>query len=126
MKVKLTRVIKQDKNKDGVYFKDKNGRPYYKVAIKIEGSDNWYSTIVGSQKHKEWLMEEGKEYSITTSEKTSDTGTVFYNFALLSESELELESLKERVTRLEGSVYGASSKREEVTSVEEEIDLEQF
>lgn len=131
MKVKVTRVIKKDKKDDGSPLTDKNGNLYVRVAIKYTGSEEWFSANLKSTKQREWNIEEGKEYSIATSASapTAD-GKIFHNFKLLSDTEVAVDRILERLTAIENHVFRSPPTTASVSAPapaqEEQDDSEPF
>ncbi len=95
---KVTKVFKSDKSKAGVAFKDKNGKPFWKVGILTEATgDKWYSALAFREDSAEMKIAEGSAYTLLVWEENG-----FANFKLPSKTDL----LEERVKALEDKVYG--------------------
>lgn len=124
MLVKVERVNKQDKNKDGQYLTRKDGTRYWNIGIKVEGQEAWISGFASNEKDPMYNIEEGKEYSITVSEKEVN-GKVYKNFKLLSKAEMWQEEAEKRLVALENYCFGIgkNNKEEEINDVP---DLENF
>lgn len=102
MKVKVTRVSKRDTDKDGIKLIGKKyGKPYWKIGIQVEGSDEWYSGFANSMSDPMFNITEGGIYSITVDTKTVGD-RVYKNFKLLTPEEKELEELREYKAKQEG------------------------
>ena len=97
--VKITRVFSSDTKKDtGEKYKDKNGKPFYRVGIQTDKTgDDWYSTIAYDSNSPEMQLEEGQEVDIVFEEKNG-----YKNFKLPS----KLDTLEKRVEKLERLVGG--------------------
>lgn len=118
---KITKVFKNDKKKDGTPLLDKNGKPFWKVAIKTEATgDQWYSCLAFRNDDAVMRINEGAAYTILVWEENG-----FSNFKIPTKTDL----LEDRVTALEASVFGNKEGTANVGRVptaieypEEEID----
>lgn len=91
--VKVKKVFKSDKSKDGKEFKDKNGKPFWKVAIQTDRHGNdWYSCLAFKADDRVMNLSEGDEITIITEENNG-----FKNFKIPS----KLDLLEARVELLE-------------------------
>ena len=115
MQVKVTRVSKKDTDKNGAKLIWKYEKPYWKIGIQVEGSDEWLSGFANSPHDPMYHIEEGGTYSITVTEKVVGDRT-FKNFKLLTPEEKEIEELREFKKQAEA----ASPK------ADEEVDLDKF
>lgn len=112
MKVKVTRISKQDTNKDGVKLVDKNGKNYFRIGIQVEGQDGWLSGFANSTSDPRYNMVEGGTYSLTIENKVVGD-KVYKNFKMLSAEEQELEDLREYKSRMEGVHTSAETSQSE-------------
>lgn len=116
---KVTKVFKSDKNKAGEPFKDKNGKPFWKVGILTEATgDKWYSCLAFREDDQVMKMIEGGGYTILIWE---DNG--FANFKIPSKTDL----LEDRVAALEKAVFTKVGQGPVATTVdypEEDINPE--
>lgn len=116
MQVIVTRISKKDTDKDGNKLIGKYDKPYWKIGIQIEGSDDWYSGFANNAYDPMYLIEPGGTYSITVSEKVVGDRT-FKNFKLLTPEEKEIEELRE---------FKKQKEAESAPKADEEIDLDKF
>jgi len=110
MQVTVTRVFKKDTDKDGVKLMSKSyGKPYYKVDIQIEGSDEWYSGFANSMSEPAYNIQEGGVYHIAVTEKPkSDGNGTWKNYKLLSPEEQELAELRAFKAQQSGGVVSGA------------------
>lgn len=113
MQVKVTRVSRKDTDKNGNKLIGKYDKPYWKIGIQVEGSEEWYSGFANNMADPMYLIEEGGTYSITVTEKVVGDRT-FKNFKLLSPEEKELEELRALKASLDAK------------PAEPEVDLDKF
>lgn len=98
MLVKITKVFKSDKNKDGVAYVTKKGKPYTRVSIQTEQTGNdYYSTTAWDADHPAMQLTEGQEIELIFTEKDG-----FKNFDIPKPIDL----LEARVKKLEDKVFG--------------------
>lgn len=95
-KLTVTKTYKSNKDKDGNLFKDRNGKNYWKVAVKFDKyGDDWYSTLVFREDDPLMKLEEGTEKLFVI-----DTSNGYKNFKMpsrLDVLEARLEKLEQRV-----------------------------
>ena len=91
-RARLTKVFVSDKNRDGVEFKDKNGRKFWRMAIRTEQTgDTWHSSLYYKEEEiPQW--NDGDEVTLIL-EKSGD----FNNFRAPS----RLDVLEQRVNALQ-------------------------
>lgn len=115
----ITRVAVTDKNKEGVEYKDKNGKKFKRVSVLFDKyPDQWHTCLAYNPDDAVMKLEAGYEGSFIR-EKNGD----FLNFRMPSRVDVldsELQALKARVARLEG---GAVEKPHYPTPEEEGIDV---
>ena len=99
-KLRLTRVFRNTKDKDGKDLINKNNKPYERVSIKTEEyNDKWLSGF-GNDNNKEW--KEGDEVTLEVVEKGQ-----YLNFSPVKMEDRLMEMVQElirRVKKLEGGV----------------------
>jgi hypothetical protein len=94
MKVTLTKVYRNTKDKNGVDLKTKDGRPYTRVSIKTqEHGDKWLSGF-GAEWNSFW--NEGDTVNIEVKENGQ-----YLNFERIN----ELDEIRSRLTALEDAVF---------------------
>ncbi len=95
MQVKVTRVSRKDTKADGTKLIGKYDKPYWKISIQVEGSEEWYGGFANNMNDPMYQIQEGGTYSIavTESPKADGNGT-WKNFKLLTPEEKELEELR--------------------------------
>lgn len=92
-KVKITKVFKSDKGKDGKAFVSKNGKPFWKVGILTDRTgEEWYSTVSFRNDSAEMNLKEGDEVAVIF-----ETNGQYKNFKIPS----RLDLLELRVQALE-------------------------
>lgn len=99
-KVKITQIFKTNKDKNGNILKNKDGREYTRMSIKIEGNESWIS---GFENKDNSSWKEGDEVVVNI-EKVTQGDKVYLNFK--NPSELDslravVEDLEKRVKSLE-------------------------
>jgi hypothetical protein len=99
-KVTISKVFISDKNKEGTPFKDKNGKPFWKVGIKTnEYGEDWFSTLCFRQDDRAMNLREGDTVNVVIEENNG-----FKNFKLPTKTDIlegKIEELNRRVTALE-------------------------
>ena len=136
MQVKVTRVSRKDTDKDGIKLVDKKTqKPYWKIGIQVEGSDEWYSGFANSTTDPRYLMEEGGTYSIAVESKVVGDRT-YKNFKMLSPEEKKVEEMEAELAELRAmkaaqahpasGTFEPTSAQEAVTSAEEGVTLDNF
>ncbi len=94
MQVKVNRISRKDTDRDGnKLLSKKDNKPYWKIGIQVEGSDEWLSGFANNTSDPRYLMEEGGTYSIAIEEKKVGD-KVYKNFRMLTPQEKELEELR--------------------------------
>jgi hypothetical protein len=112
-KVKITRVVIQDKKKDGTPYKTAAGKQFWRVGIQTEQTGEvYYSTNAFAEDDKAMKLQVGQEVTVNLTEENG-----YNNFSLPTKTDL----LEERVSALEAKVFGAG-----VPVVEEEINIDDF
>lgn len=100
--VTITKLFITDKNRDGKPFKDKNGKPFWKISIKTDKTGNdWYSSLAFKQDDELLQLKEGDEKLLTFTEEEG-----YKNFKLPSKYDVldaKLDELNHRVLKLERS-----------------------
>lgn len=97
---KITKVYKSEKNKAGDAFVDKNGKPFWKVAIKTEATgDKYYSCLAFREDDAVMKLTEGSSHTLLVWEENG-----FDNFKVPSKTDL----LEDRVNALENIIYKSS------------------
>jgi len=116
---KVTKFYQSDKNKDGILFKDKNGKPFWKVAIKTEATgDKYYSCLAFRADDAVMKMAEGSAYTLLVWEENG-----YANFKIPGKIDL----LEDRVKALEDSVFSRKAgavPTGDIEYPEEDIDPE--
>ena len=103
MKIKLTKVYRNTKDKTGKPLVDRHGREYEKVSIKsIEYGDKWISGF-GGQWNLFW-----REGDTVNVDVTEDSG--YLNFRKPD----PVKELEKRVKALEDSVFSSKDPRSEI------------
>ena len=95
--IKLTKVFRSDKDKQGNPLMTQDGRPYQRLAVKAEQyGDKWISGF-GNKANQHW--KEGYEVEMRV-EKVIKDGKEYLNFSMPSVWD-EIRELKKRVAVLE-------------------------
>lgn len=124
MKAKITRVSKSDTSKDGVKLvSKKDGKPYFKIGIQIEGSDEWINGFANNTSDPRYNLTEGGSYSIAVSE-TRVGDKVYKNFRMLKPEEIEMEEMRDKLAKLEGQQ--PTSTTSVAPEASPEVDLDTF
>ncbi len=124
-KLRLTRVYRSTKDKEGNELKTKLGKPYERVSIKTEEyGDKWLSGF-GNEQNKEW--KEGDEVTLEVKEVGQ-----YLNFSPVKmESRLMdmFQDLNKRVKNLEDKLLTSDNTKvpdfnetEETTGTEDELE----
>lgn len=120
-KVKISRVVIKDKDKDGNPLVTKSGKAYKRVGIQTDKTgDNWWSTNVFREEwSKEIKLKAGDEALVKFDESSG-----FKNFSIASKSDVlqeEFDALKDRVARIENhlSANGVTSAGTKVPDFKE-------
>src|SRR3990167_9413705 len=112
----IANIIKKyvsDKTKEGKEFKDKNGKKFWKVAIKTDKTgEDWYSALAFRPDQPEYQLEEGKEYELVIWELNG-----FKNFSLPS----KIDKLEMRLEKVEAWIR-LHSKPEPAVKYPEGVD----
>lgn len=112
--VRILKVFKSDKTKDGTLFKDKNGKPFYKIAIKTDKfGEDWYSCLAFGKDDPVMNLKEGDEKTLNVWQDGQ-----WKNFKLPS----KLDILEDRVTAIErklNSLTSAGTKVPDFSEVDE-------
>jgi len=94
MQITVKKIFKNDTDRDGNKLMSKKyNKPYFKVDVYYEGSEEKVSAFANSTSDAIYNMIEGGVYSIAIQEKTVGD-RVFKNFKLLTPEEKELEELR--------------------------------
>ena len=102
-RVKITRIYKSDKGRDGKEFRDKNGKVFWKVAIQTDKTgQDWYSCLAFRSDSREYNLNEGQETDIVL----EDTGQ-YKNFKIPTRFDL----LEMRVKNLEEMLLTSSGDK---------------
>jgi len=97
-KITLTRVYRNDKDKNGVPLISKTGKPYTKVGLQtVEHGDAWLSGFENSS-NKDW--KEGDVVEVIVTQQQGRDGKVYLNF----ETPRAEDVLGRRVSQLEVQV----------------------
>jgi len=105
-----------DKTKEGKEFKDKNGKKFWKVAIKTDKTgEDWYSALAFRPDQPEYQLEEGKEYELIVWELNG-----FKNFSLPS----KMDKLEMRLDKVEAWIR-LHSKPEPTVKYPPEVEAEE-
>ena len=100
-KVTLEKVSRFEKDKNGNPFKTKDGKAYTRVLLTVQGKT---LSGFGAQWNQDWKA--GDEVSIEITEVQKD-GKTYYNFGqvtMTAQMLAQINSLTERVKRLEDSL----------------------
>ncbi len=98
MKIKIVKLFRSDKNKDGKPLITKDGRTYSKIAIQTdEYQGRWISGFV-NQENASWKV--GDEVNIKIEEVATSTGNIYLNFKGVD----RVDMLEERIKTLEDFV----------------------
>jgi len=133
MKIKYLKF--EDVNRDHQPYLDKNGRPFYRASMKVEGNENWLSGFAYSEDPmRKWKVGDDVEIVITPKDVN---GKTYYNFQTpkktfdnskvwdkLAEQKIEIDTLKAKVVDLEGRISVLAKSVEDlanVNSVDNEI-----
>lgn len=126
MQVKVTRVSKKNTDANGQYLKNSRGQTYWKIGIQVDGQEGWLSGFADNERDPMYNIEEGKEYSITVTEKELN-GKIYKNFKLLSAKDMQIEDLVRRVVALENYCFGVGKKpQDEAVSEKHAQSLDDF
>lgn len=102
-KVRVLKVYKSDKDKAGKTFVAKNGKPFWKVAIQTDKTQNdWYSCLAFGQEDRVMRLKEGDEVDIIF-----ETEGQYKNFSLPS----RLDLLELRVKNLEDKLLTSAGTK---------------
>lgn len=94
MQITVRKIFKNDTDKDGNKLMSKKyNKPYFKIDVYYEGSDEKISAFANSTNEPIYNMQEGGTYSVAISEKVVGDRT-FKNFKMLTPEEKELEELR--------------------------------
>lgn len=116
IKVKLTRVVIKDVNKEGQPLFDKNGKKYWRVGIQADRfNGDWYTALAFRQEDKLMNLKAGQEIEIITEEANG-----FKNFKLPHRIDL----LEERIKILEEAVRGLLPREKSPQEVDEGINVD--
>jgi hypothetical protein len=89
----ITKVYKSNKGKDDKAFISKNGKPYWKVAIKTDRTgEDWYSTIAFKEDEPVMKLAEGDEKTLIL-----DTNGEYKNFRIPT----KLDYMEARIVKIE-------------------------
>lgn len=106
----ITKVFKDNKSKDGKALIAKNGKPYWKVAIKTDKTgDVWYSSIVFKEDDRIMKLETGQETTLILEENGD-----FKNFRIPT----KLDYVEARVVRLEQAMKQVVTELKKVISTQ--------
>jgi len=129
MQVKLKRVTKSDVDKNGIKLvSKKDGKPYFKIGIQIEGSDEWINGFANNTNDPRYNMEEGGTYSLAITENEV-AGKVYKNFRMLTPEEKKMEEMEAELAQLRKGSQPAPGTFEPTNTVEAqttEQDLDTF
>lgn len=104
----VTKVFKSDKDKAGVAYKTKAGKPYSKIGIKTDKTaDVWYSTLLFNDDAAEAKIKEGDECQFVF----EDNGT-YKNFHIASKYDIQdarITALEQQVKQLVHTSKGITS-----------------
>lgn len=113
-KVNILKIYTSNEDKNKNPFKTKDGKPFWKVAIKTDKhGDIWHSCLAFRQDDSVMKLKEGDNVLIKT-EKNGE----YYNFSLPS----KLDLLEERVSKLEQYIINQSKEIKYPTAGVDEID----
>ncbi len=113
--LKITKIFRTTKDKEGKPLINREGRPFERVAIKCqEYGDRWISGF-GSIKTNYWSV--GTEVEVKVTENASSSGQMFLNFSLPSVWD-EIREIKQRLEKLEN---GRSDYEIDNETLEKEI-----
>lgn len=108
----LSKVYKSDKNKDGEPFKAKDGKKFWKVAVKFsEYGEEWFSCLAFREDDKVMQLEEGEMVNVILTENNG-----FKNFKLPT----RIDMLELRLERLERALKDSSVELPDQTAKERE------
>ena len=94
MQITVKKIFKNDTDKEGNKLMSKKyNKPYFKVDVYYEGSEEKISAFANSTTDPVYNMVEGGTYSVAIEEKTVGD-RVFKNFKMLTPEEKELEELR--------------------------------
>jgi hypothetical protein len=91
-RVKIIQIYISDKRKDGTPFITKTGKNFWRIGIKVDRFDEWYSTTVFNPDSLEMGLKQGDEVDLIFYEKDG-----FKNFKFPT----RLDKLEMRVEALE-------------------------
>lgn len=123
MQITVKKIFKNDTDKDGNKLMSKKyNKPYFKVDVYYEGSEEKISAFANSTADPIYNMQEGGTYSIAIQEKVVGDRT-FKNFKMLTPEEKELEELR----AFKASQTASAPTFEPVNDKEAEVsDLDNF
>lgn len=94
MQITVKKIFKNDTDKDGNKLMSKKyNKPYFKVDVYYEGSEEKISAFANSTTDPIYNMQEGGTYSVAIQDKVVGDRT-FKNFKMLTPEEKELEELR--------------------------------
>jgi hypothetical protein len=101
---KITKIYRNTQDKDGNPLTTRDGRPYEKVALKVERFGDRYVSGFGNPHNKDWQV--GDEVDIIIEEKGEYLNFIMPGSKKAGEAQLgmiveEIQKLKERVKALE-------------------------
>lgn len=111
-KVTIEQVYISDKNKDGEPFRTRDGKPFSKVGIKVNGE--WWTTLSFSEQDKVRQLKDGEEANVLLEENGQ-----YKNFKLptrLDKLELRVEALEYKLAR------DATEKKLDIDKTQEGVD----
>lgn len=105
----VTKVYISNKSKEGREFKDKNGKPYWKVAVKTDKTgEDYYSCLAFKDNDPILDLKEGDEKIFVFTEENG-----YKNFKLSSRLDIlegRLNEVHQRLSILEGKKAGVEKK----------------
>lgn len=105
---KITKIYRNTADKEGNPLLTRDGRPYEKVALKVERYGDRYVSGFGNPQNKDWAI--GDEVDIIIEEKGEYLNFHMPNSKKAGEAQLgmiveEIAELKKKVKALEDKIY---------------------
>lgn len=104
-------------NREKQPYLDKNGRPYYKVSMKVDGNENWLSGLAYQDSEiRKWKV--NQEVDIVITPKPYN-GKTYYNFTLpRKEGSMNvgprLVAIEERIKKIEEWITAQEMDKDEI------------
>lgn len=122
MQITVRKIFKNDTDKAGNKLVSKKyNKPYFKIDVYAEGSDDKLSAFANSTSDPIYNMQEGGKYHIAIEEKAVGD-RVFKNFKLLTPQEIELEELR----AIKATIDKQTSEKDASTSEKQDFDIDSF